>query len=145
MRIDGKWLLCDDGVTRPVVYSKMLASDGEPKVVEFLLDSGADRTVLCAATVQELELAPLASEETISGLGGATETIMVETAIELWRETGATVALRGQFTAVTETAALEINVLGRDILDLFSVIVDRPEEIVCLLSQKHRYTITQEK
>ena len=144
MRIDGKWLLCDDGVNRPVIYSKMLADDGEPKAVEFLLDSGADRTVFCAATVTELGLPLLASEEMISGLGGATETIMVETVIELWRETGSTVAFRGQFTAVTEAAALEINVLGRDILDLFAVIIDRPGNVVCLLSQKHRYTITPE-
>ena len=69
---------------------------------------------------------------------------MVETVIELWRETGATVAFRGQFTAVTDAEALEINVLGRDIIDLFSVIIDRPGKVVCLLSQKHHYTVIQE-
>jgi hypothetical protein len=49
-------LFCDDGATRPVVYGKMFAHDGEPKAVEFLVDIDADRTVLCAATVKERRL-----------------------------------------------------------------------------------------
>jgi hypothetical protein len=34
-------------------------------------------------------------------------------------------------------------VLGRDVSDLFTVIVDRPGNVVCLLGQRHRYTIEQ--
>ncbi len=122
----------------------MQASDGEPRAVEFLVDIGADRTVLCAATAKELSLALVASEEMISGLGGTTETAVVETVIQLWRETGVPVSFHGQFTAVTDAAGLEMNVLGRDIMDLFAVIVDRPGNVVCMLSQRHRYAIIQD-
>ena len=133
MRIDGKWLLCDDGVTRPTLRGELEAGDGSRHPVEFLVDSGADRTVLNSATVEELALPLLEAPEAISGLGGETETVLVETVIHLPRETGNTVAFRGQFMAVTEAAALEVNVLGGDILDLFSVIIDRPGNVVCLL------------
>jgi len=34
-------------------------------------------------------------------------------------------------------------VLGRDITDLFGVIVDRPNGVVRLLGQRHRYIIEQ--
>jgi hypothetical protein len=34
-----------------------------------------------------------------------------------------------------------MNVLGRDIAGLFAVVVDRPGNVVCLLGQRHRYTI----
>ncbi len=144
MRINGLWCLCDDGVTRPIIRGRLETADGTRKWAEFLVDVGADRTVLNAATVVEAGLTLYDAEEAVSGLGGVAETKTVETVIYLPRETDQAVAFRGQFTAVTEAAALEINVLGRDILDLFSVIVDRPGDVVCLLSQKHRYLIIQE-
>jgi hypothetical protein len=46
MEIAGEWLLCDDGVTRPVVRAEALAAGGAPVVDLILVDSGADRTVL---------------------------------------------------------------------------------------------------
>jgi len=46
-------------------------------------------------------------------------------------------------TAVVEDEALDFSVLGRDILSLFAVIVDDPQRIVCLLSQRHSYTIVE--
>jgi hypothetical protein len=36
-----------------------------------------------------------------------------------------------------------MSVLGGDITGLFAVIVDRPGDVVCLLGQRHRYTIEQ--
>ena len=68
---------------------------------------------------------------------------MVETQVRPYRETRGTVIFRGQYRAVTDVEALDINVLGRDIIGLFSVIVDHPGHVVCLLGQRHRYTIEQ--
>ena len=48
MEIAGEWLRCDDGVTRPVVGAGVLAADGTVVPDRFLVDSGADRTVLRA-------------------------------------------------------------------------------------------------
>jgi hypothetical protein len=48
MLIVGEWQLCDDGVTRPTVRAKVLGSDGNLAAEDFLLDTGADRTVFSA-------------------------------------------------------------------------------------------------
>ncbi len=145
MRINGEWKLCDDGVVRPVMRARVLSSAGDWLVAEFLVDTGADRTVFDARTLGKLGLPALASEEEISGLGGLTGSVMIETKLNLPRDDGASVSFTSSFTAVTNPTALDLCVLGRDIMDLFAVIIDRPGNIICLLSQKHHYTITQEK
>ena len=45
MQINGEWLICDDGIVRPVVRGEILAANGSWVPVPFLLDTGADRTV----------------------------------------------------------------------------------------------------
>ncbi|MDQ3010560.1 MAG: protease [Acidobacteriota bacterium] len=144
MRINGEWKLCDDDVVRPVIRARVLSSSGDWLVAEFLMDTGADRTVFNARTLGNLSLPSLASEEEISGLGGVTGSALVETKLNLPRENGAPVIFTSRFTAVTDPTALDLCILGRDIMDLFAVIVDRPGNVVCLISQKHRYTIIQD-
>jgi len=51
MRIDGQWLVCDDGVTRPVISGEILAHNGSWEKSEFLVDTGADCTVFSTATL----------------------------------------------------------------------------------------------
>jgi hypothetical protein len=67
---------------------------------------------------------------------------MVDTHIRFSREEDGKVVFRGHYAAVTELEALDISVLGRDITGLFALIVDQPGNVVCLLGQRHRYTIT---
>jgi len=143
MRINGAWTLCDDGVIRPLVTGRIAAGSDEWVKAEFLLDTGADRTVLSPLIMEQLGLPQLIPTEGIGGLGGITDSVVIETRIHLLSETGVWVAFRGRFTAVTDATALDISVLGRDLLDLFAVIVDRPSDLVCLLSQRHGYAITQ--
>ncbi len=69
--------------------------------------------------------------------------LVVETRIRFYRETGTIVVFRGQYAAMAEVGALDVSILGRDISSLFAVIVDQPGNIVCLLGQRHRYTIEQ--
>ena len=76
-------------------------------------------------------------------MGGIADSVAVETRIRFSRETGSKVTFRGQYAAVTEVEALDISVLGRDIMGLFSVVVDQPGNVVCLLGQRHRYIIEQ--
>ena len=144
MRIDGRWLVCDDGVRRPVISGEIRAADGSWEKSEFLVDTGADRTVLSAATLAKLGLQPLPIQEGISGLGGMAASVIVETQLRLTREDAGKVVFRGQYAAVTVLEALDISVLGRDITRLFAVIVDRLHDVVCLLGQRHRYTIEQD-
>jgi hypothetical protein len=63
--------------------------------------------------------------------------------VRLTREDAGKVMFRRQYATVTELTALDISVLGRDITGLFAVIVDWPHDVVCLVGQRHRYTIEQ--
>jgi hypothetical protein len=144
MRIDGRWLVCDDGVRRPVISGEIRAADGSWEKSEFLVDTGADRTVFSAATLARLALPPLAMPEGLSGVGGMTAAVSVATWMRLTREDAGKGMFRAQYAAVTELEALDISVLGRDITGLFAVIVDWPRDVVCLVGQRHRYTIEQD-
>jgi predicted aspartyl protease len=144
MRIDGQWLLSDDGVMRPMISGEILTGNGSWERSEFLVDTGADRTVFSAATLAKLGLQPVAMQENIGGLGGMVDSVIGETQIQLTREDAGNVVFRGWYVAVTELETLDINVLGRDITDLFAVIVDRLHDVVCLLGQRHRYSIEQD-
>ncbi|MBM4298814.1 MAG: hypothetical protein FJ143_13845 [Deltaproteobacteria bacterium] len=141
MRIDGEWLLCDDGVSRPVIRGEILASGGTWQRAEFLLDTGADRTVFSAPVLSSLSLLPITTRSRLGGVGGEIDSVVVETQVRLTREDGGKVVLRERYAAVTELEALDMSVLGRDIAGFFAVIVDQPENLVCLLGQRHHYVI----
>jgi hypothetical protein len=72
------------------------------------------------------------------------QSVVVETQLRFSHEEGGNkVVFRGQYAAVTEIGALETSVLGRDIISLFALIVDRPDDVVCLFGQRHQYVIEQ--
>jgi predicted aspartyl protease len=143
MRVDGGWYLFDDEVERPVILGEVLARDGNWVRTLFLVDTGADRTVLNADTCAKLGFEASEQRERLGGLGGLTEAIYFETQIRLTNDSKGKVNFRGNYAAVIEETALDLSVLGRDILSLFAVIVDEPQRTVCLLSQRHSYTIVK--
>jgi hypothetical protein len=144
MRINGEWLLFDDGVVRLVIRGEILGADGLWNPAEFLVDTGADRTVFSAPVLTTLSLQPLATQEGIGGVGGMARSVIVETQVRFRREEGGSrVVFRGQYAALTELETLETSVLGRDITGLFALIIDRLGDVVCLIGQRHRYTIEQ--
>ena len=97
MCIDGQWLWCDDGIIRPVISGEILAGNGSWEKSEFLVDTGADRTVLSATTLAKLGLQPLPIEEGINGLGGMADSVIVETQLRLTHENAGKVVFRGQY------------------------------------------------
>jgi hypothetical protein len=143
MLIHGVWLVCPDGAVRPVLRGEVEGGDGSWVKVPFLVDTAADRTVLSADVWAALQLPPVESEEQLSGLGGKTASVVVETLLRMTRDGDVKVTFRGQYAAVTEAEALDLSVLGRDVLNLFALIVDRPRDVVCLLGQRHEYTIVE--
>jgi hypothetical protein len=111
----------------------------------FLVDTGADRTVFSAPVFAALALQPTLSPERLGGVGGIVTPVAVETHLRFRREAGrGMVVFRGQYVAVTEREALDMSVLGRNIIGLFALIVDQPGNVICLLGQRHRYAIEQE-
>lgn len=141
MQVNGEWLRCLDGGIRPVVRGEVLGSDRQWHELELLVDTGADRTVLCAEVFKQGQFVSVETERRISGVGGFVESVAVETQLRLKRNDGQQVLFRGQFAACAEPDALDMSILGRDILDMFALIVDRRAEVVAILGGNHRYSI----
>jgi predicted aspartyl protease len=141
MRIDGKWLTCDDGIVRPVMLAEVRAHNGSWVECRMLLDVGADRTVLSCDVFRELGINSATATQSLEGVGGRAESVIVATQIRVQRENGSTILLNGPFAAFTDPAALDMSVLGRDVTNHFAVIVDRPQDVVCLIGGNHRYVI----
>ncbi len=142
MLIRGVWTLCDDGIIRPVIESEVLAADGTWLPVELLVDVGADRTVFTAAVLAALALPQLPAPHQLGGVGGPAATVVVATHIRLPLGGGSSIAFQGSFAAFIQADTLDMCVLGRDIMNLFAVIVDRPGDVVCMIGQGHHYSIT---
>jgi hypothetical protein len=143
MRINGEWLECDDGVTRPTVKGMVRLADGQWVEVTFLLDAGADRTVFSAWFLHLLT--PLAVGESeqshLAGVGGPVNSITIETAIGFTRDDGRPVSVRGMFYVFVESESSDMAVLGRDVTNNFGIIYDYPNQTVALLSPPHYYEI----
>ncbi len=54
MRIVGEWLVCDDLVCRPCVRGRVAGAGGSYSQDDFLIDTGADRTVFVAGLLAKL-------------------------------------------------------------------------------------------
>jgi predicted aspartyl protease len=141
MRFDGEWLECEDGIARPVMRAEILAADGSWRSVELLVDTGADRTVISANVLEALNLDATGSRDRIGGVGGLVNSVNVRTQIRLTREDGHKVIFRGDYAACTDHEALDMTVLGRDLLDMFAVIVDRRGSVVAIIGGQHGYTV----
>lgn len=141
MRINGTWHACDDGDFRPVIFGAMAAADGRWVSVPFLVDTGADRTVLSSDTYRRLGFVGVEAGRNLGGVGGLAETVRVTSMVRFLCQDGGNATFRGDFSAFAEPEILDMSVLGRDIMDMFAVIVDRPSDVVVLLGTNHGYGI----
>jgi hypothetical protein len=141
MRIDGAWVPGGDGVTRPLVDVLVQTAAGDWIDAQFLLDSGADRTVLSADLLNKLGLGERAADTDLSGVGGSARTVLVRTRLRFTTTAGNTVDFPAEFAAFIDQSALDGPVLGRDVLNVFAVLLDRPNDLICLLHGAGAYTI----
>jgi len=143
MRVNGQWLRCDDGIVRPTIQAFVLVSGEAWVELIFLLDAGADRTVFSARLLHRLLNLKTAAPETtrLTGIGGSVRFIDVETSVGFSRDDGQRVTIRGSFAVFTEIESADLSILGRDVTNNFSVIYDRPNEVVSLLAPPHSYEI----
>jgi predicted aspartyl protease len=141
MRFNGEWLQCDDGIVRPIIRAEILSGDGNWRRFELLVDTGADRTVISANILAALNIAATHPQQQIAGAGGFLNSVIVNTQIRLTRDDGETAIFRGEYHACTQEEALDMSVLGRDLLDMFVLIVDKGNDVVAIIGGHHRYTI----
>ena len=142
MRVNGSWLLSDDGAIRPVVPGLVRLSNDQWLEVSFLLDAGADRTVFSTRFLNRLATwNRLADQILLSGVGGKTTSITIETTIAFARDDGQLITVRGSFGVFTEGESADLSVLDRDVSNNFSVIYDYPNQVIALLALPHSYEI----
>jgi hypothetical protein len=145
MQIVGKWWLCDDGMIRPVVETLVLGANGANYPERFLIDSGADRTVLSADLLAKLQLAtqPFPAGFALAGISGSSRVVVVDTVIEFAHSDVVPIRVRGQFSSFTDPAASDLSILGRDVLNNFHLILSRPRDEILMLAGDHRYGVSR--
>ncbi|MBI3653626.1 MAG: hypothetical protein HY231_21555 [Acidobacteria bacterium] len=143
MRVNGEWLLCDDGIIRPSVSGLVRALDDQWVEVTFLLDCGADRTVFSSRFLHRLRGLEVGEGQQVylAGVGGRVGSITVETTIGLIRDDERIVQVHGHFGVFTESESGDLSVLGRDVTNNFSAIYDYLNQAVTLLALPHHYEI----
>jgi hypothetical protein len=143
MRIAGEWWSCDDGVVRPVVEALVLGAAAQNFPERFLIDSGADRTVLSADLLGRLQLPTQAppAELALAGISGVSPFTVVSTVIEFTHTDIGPIRVRGQFAAFMDPAASDLSILGRDVLNNFDLILSRRRSEIVILGGNHQYLI----
>jgi hypothetical protein len=141
MRFDGEWLQCDDGIVRPIIRAELLTGDDVWRAAELLVDTGSDRTVLSANMLESLHLPSTEPENQLGGLGGLVDAVTVATQIRLTRDDGRKALFLGEYAACMDHEALDMSVMGRDILEMFALIVDRRADVIAIIGGQHHYTI----
>lgn len=118
MRINREWFECDDGFVRPVIRGAILNVHRDWEPAPFLVDTGADCTVFSAAILDVLGFDSSASDSRLAGIGGIVESVKIDTQVRLPRDDGGIATFRGEYAAFTQLEAIDMSILGRDILDI---------------------------
>jgi hypothetical protein len=105
--------------------------------VSLVVDTGADRTLIAPVyyETQGVRYGQLPGRvDTCSGYGGIVEVKAVDTTLYLRHDDGRYVRLTLEVEFGKPSPAFEglPSVLGRDVLDLFRLVIDRSAGLVCL-------------
>src|SRR2546425_1038582 len=109
MEIAGQWDPCLDGMTHPMVPIEVRASDGALLQDLFLIDTGADRTVLSAFFAGRLNLpaSALPPQYALVGISGRTAVVLTNTTLEFTRTDRGPARVHGQFAAFVDPRAID--------------------------------------
>lgn len=145
MVIEGSWELCDDGQTRPILRGSVRAADGALVAEDFLIDSGADRTVFSATLAARLQLPgqPLSPGSALCGVGGRTDAVLVSSSLHFLTDAGQPVRIHGEFASFTDPEATDLSILGRDVSDHFDLLLSRRKNQVVLLAGEQCFRVAQ--
>lgn len=143
MRIDGRWLSFPDGVERPVIDAHLLLPGGQLAALPFVVDSGADFTVLAHTVLQQLApyVQPVPFGQVAVGVGGMTAMQALGVDLVLTAVSGQQARLNGPIPVLSSQAGLEFSVLGRNALDLFEFVYSRQRGIIALLTPPDTFTL----
>jgi hypothetical protein len=143
MRIEGRWRAGADGVERPVCDGYVVVPGASPLALALLIDTGADLTVLAPDIAQRLAglVQPTPTNTLAGGIGG-TE-LVYELAVDVLLPTtsGQQARLHGPLPILLTPGSLELSVIGRDVLDQFTLIYARQQRTLLLLTPPDTFTL----
>src|SRR2546423_814777 len=101
MEFAGKWHRFPNGNIHPVLEIQVREANGNWVSDYFLLDTGADRTVLSADFLRTLQLPtlPYPSSYSLGGIGGTAVSVLVDVAFRLLETNGIFRQFQRQFAA----------------------------------------------
>ncbi len=142
MRFEGRWLAGADGVERPVFDGLIAAPGGVQLAVSLLIDTGADLTVLAPAVAEQLAglVQPTPTATVVGGVGGTQQVYELAVDLLLPTTTGQRARIRGPLPILLEPGSLELSVIGRNLLDQFTLIYSRPHQTLLLLTPPDTFT-----
>jgi hypothetical protein len=144
MIVVGSYLKIDSGGNRaPFVEGDVQSATGQWTPVDFLIDLGADATYLPASYIQRLQIDPtkLSSRSDTSGVGsGNLSTLQFLTQVRFVGEVEERVDTV-EIGIFLDPTILDLPVLGRDLLNLFTLVCDEDQNLVYLLDGQDRQKV----
>jgi predicted aspartyl protease len=143
MHIEGHWLADADGVERPVFHGVIVAPGGVQLAISLLVDTGADITVLAPAVAQQLSdiVQPTLTTTVAGGVGGTQQVYELAVDLLLPTTSGQRARIRGPLPVLLASGALDRSVIGRNLLDQFTLIYSRPQRLLLLLTPPDTFTL----
>ncbi len=77
----------------------------------------------------------------LQGIGGSTPIVEVHTTLECTSDNNVPVRVHGAFAAFQDPNATDLSVLGREVPNIFDVIVSKRRQEVLFLIGNHQYPI----
>ena len=143
MVVYGWWQETDRGVAEPRIAAVVDPVGGRPRRFEFLVDPGADRTFVPRRCADELDL-DLCAWDLVGdafGVGSAGMPFYEGEADLLFLGRPGRKTVTASIGVFRDESVLDEPGLGRDILDLFAVVIDRRRDLVALLDETEHYRI----
>ncbi len=136
-------MLCADGFERPVIDGDLLLPDRQQVPVPFLLDTGADFTLLSHSVLSTLATYVRPREAPhVSSIAGNAPIVFLEVDLLLTTTEGRQLQFYGPVQALATPWNLELSVLGRDVIDHFDLAYSRTRHLLALLTAPHGITLT---
>jgi len=134
------------GFHRPFVALSLLSSSGAWVAIPFLVDSGADATFLDHSCIDYLgiDVSSLPIKDDAGGVSSQLSYYEFPVQLRLEGESGAAKVFAGSIGILTDPAASDTPILGRDVLDHFAIIFDRRRNLVLLITEPDDYQVVGE-
>jgi hypothetical protein len=144
MLLSGRWQLLPSGDLIPVVLAEVANRHGSWSPARFLIDSGAEITVVTPFVWRSLDFRSSPEQVQIHGAHGPAPALRVRTGFQVGPP-GEPLAFEVWVHLIQSEDAIDLCLLGRNVLNHFSLLLDRPQESVLLLRGPHRYRVESDE